>query len=199
MFTVLPSLYFLSVRYFQRWYGQRSNVDNINDNKNAYRTSTSGEQRFHCQLTASSPVTCTKINQQIISAPVVVNDEQFSVIQVQTGNRTFERQRALSGEVSNDDITYLVNKTQFTREQILAWHTDFLVCIHTMYAVMCRIRTTISSCRSQRDCPSGKLSKERFIELYRQFYKKGHVTKFCEQAFRVFDRDRSGFMGISDV
>ena len=47
----------------------------------------------------------------------------------------------------------------------------------------------------QRDCPSGKLTKEKFLEIYQQFYKKGRVTKFCEQAFQIFDKDRSGHMG----
>ena len=39
------------------------------------------------------------------------------------------------------------------------------------------------------------MTKEKFLEIYQQFYKKGRVTKFCEQAFRIFDKDRSGHMG----
>lgn len=49
----------------------------------------------------------------------------------------------------------------------------------------------------QRDCPDGKLSKSKFIDIYKQFYKKGQVAKFCEHAFRVFDKDGSGYIGMS--
>jgi Ca2+-binding EF-hand superfamily protein len=45
------------------------------------------------------------------------------------------------------------------------------------------------------DCPDGKLSKEKFIELYQGFYKNGRVNRFCERAFGVFDRDGSGGIG----
>ena len=48
----------------------------------------------------------------------------------------------------------------------------------------------------QRDCPDGKLSKYKFIDIYKQFYKKGQVAKFCEHAFRVFDKDGSGYIGM---
>ena len=47
----------------------------------------------------------------------------------------------------------------------------------------------------KRDCPDGKLSKNKFIDIYKQFYKKGQVDKFCEHAFRVFDEDGSGYIG----
>jgi Ca2+-binding EF-hand superfamily protein len=35
----------------------------------------------------------------------------------------------------------------------------------------------------------------KFIDIYKQFYKKGQVAKFCEHAFRVFDKDGSGYIG----
>jgi len=39
-----------------------------------------------------------------------------------------ERRKAFTGDLTEDDILYLMNETGFTREQILLWHSDFLVC-----------------------------------------------------------------------
>ncbi len=47
------------------------------------------------------------------------------------------------------------------------------------------------------DCPSGQLSKKKFIEVYKQFYPNGKAEKFCEHVFRTFDRDSNGYIGIN--
>ncbi len=47
----------------------------------------------------------------------------------------------------------------------------------------------------QKDCPSGKLNKKKFIEVYKQFYPTGKAEKFCEYVFRTFDTDGSGNIG----
>lgn len=49
----------------------------------------------------------------------------------------------------------------------------------------------------QKDCPSGKLNKKKFIEVYKQFYPTGKAEKFCEYVFRTFDTDGSGNIGNS--
>lgn len=40
--------------------------------------------------------------------------------------------------------------------------------------------------------PSGKLSKDRFIAVYEQFYPSGKAKEFCKYAFATFDRDNNG-------
>lgn len=47
----------------------------------------------------------------------------------------------------------------------------------------------------QKDCPSGKLNKKKFIEVYKQFYPTGKAEKFCEYVFRTFDTDNSSSIG----
>lgn len=47
----------------------------------------------------------------------------------------------------------------------------------------------------QKDCPSGKLNKKKFIEVYKQFYPTGKAEKFCEYVFRTFDTDGSSSIG----
>jgi len=39
-----------------------------------------------------------------------------------------ERRKTFTGNLTEDDIVYLMNETGFTREQILLWYSDFLVC-----------------------------------------------------------------------
>lgn len=39
-----------------------------------------------------------------------------------------ERRKAYTSDLTEDDIGYLMNETEFTREQILLWYSDFLVC-----------------------------------------------------------------------
>ena len=40
--------------------------------------------------------------------------------------------------------------------------------------------------------PTGKLSKDRFVTVYEQFYPGGKAKDFCKYAFATFDRDNNG-------
>ncbi len=40
--------------------------------------------------------------------------------------------------------------------------------------------------------PTGKLSKDRFVSVYEQFYPGGKAKDFCKYAFATFDRDNNG-------
>lgn len=43
-----------------------------------------------------------------------------------------------------------------------------------------------------KDCPSGKLSKQEFQKIYKQFFPFGDPTAFADYVFNVFDSDKSG-------
>ncbi|VDN98554.1 unnamed protein product [Rodentolepis nana] len=45
---------------------------------------------------------------------------------------------------------------------------------------------------NKRDCPSGQLSKKKFIEVYSGFFPDGNAEEFCTHVFRTFDKDNSG-------
>jgi len=72
-------------------------------------------------------------------------------------------------------IQMLKANTNFTEEQIREWHAGFL-----------------------RDCPNGKLSKDRFVTVYEQFYPGGKAKDFCKYAFATFDRDNNGTIDFTE-
>ncbi|CAF3367674.1 unnamed protein product [Rotaria socialis] len=173
MFTILPSLYLIGVHYFRQWktpyYQEKINkqifeINNNNINDNTKKI----ENDFHIV-----------IDQPSISLPLRDNDESTSDLTSDRSNsirshkkKSHRRQRrTLTNGLSRDNINYLMNKTGLNQESILISYEDFL-----------------------RDCPDGKLSKNKFFDIYQQYYKKGHVNKFCDHAFQLFDKDGSGYI-----
>ncbi|KAI3381783.1 hypothetical protein SNEBB_002036 [Seison nebaliae] len=80
------------------------------------------------------------------------------------GNNLAKRKK-----LTEENFQILEDNTNFSRDQISEWHKGFM-----------------------KDCSSGKLSKKKFVEVYKQFYPVGKADKFCEHVFRTFDTDSSG-------
>lgn len=160
MFTILPSLYLVAVHYIRQWnrpyYYEQSN-DEANENQSKKISSNKDQIDENLLQIAES-------RSENSSSSTKKNLSRSSLLNV-------DRCKTYTGDLQETDIVYLMNETDFTREQIIKWRQDFL-----------------------RDCPDGKLSKSKFNDIYKQFYTKGQVEKFCEHAFRVFDKDSSGFI-----
>lgn len=206
MFTLLPSIYLVAVHYIRRWNAPyyyeenpaRQEEEAEQQQKKSFdipiQIETSNDALLSIEsdgnLLQNTPQISNDISQQLTRSessqkngylPHTNNDEKNDKhkkvkLRAKKSNRSssllnVERRKTYTGNLTEDDIVYLMNETGFTREQILLWHSDFL-----------------------RDCPDGKLSKAKFIDIYKQFYKKGQVAKFCEHAFRVFDKDGSGYI-----
>ena len=44
----------------------------------------------------------------------------------------------------------------------------------------------------QKDCPSGELSRGKFLDIYKALFPDGKAGAFYEHVFRTFDEDGSG-------
>lgn len=64
-------------------------------------------------------------------------------------------------------IENIMQNTKFNREDILEWWSGFV-----------------------EDCPSGRLDKKTFLEVYRHRYPHATSGKFCEHVFRTFNPDK---------
>jgi hypothetical protein len=62
------------------------------------------------------------------SIPQTSNDQNQKVKSRKKKSNLRRRKTSIS-ELNNDDTIYLINETGFTRETILIWYKDFLVCI----------------------------------------------------------------------
>ncbi|XP_013399328.1 neuronal calcium sensor 2 [Lingula anatina] len=78
-------------------------------------------------------------------------------------------------KLSKEDVDYLVANTNFDKMQIKQWHKGFL-----------------------RDCPTGQLSRTKFLQVYSEFFPSGNAEEFCEHVFRTFDTDNSGRIDFSE-
>ena len=80
-----------------------------------------------------------------------------------------------SVKLTDEDIDFLMNNTNFSEKDIKDWYKGFQV-----------------------DCPDGKLSKQKFIEIYKLFFKGGNPEKFCHHVFRTFDGDGNGWIDFKE-
>lgn len=71
--------------------------------------------------------------------------------------------------LSDEHLERLRSKTQFSDEEIQKWHDIF-----------------------RKDCPSGKMSRGKFEELYCSYFPDGDAKKFARHCFRTFDKNNDG-------
>jgi Ca2+-binding EF-hand superfamily protein len=99
-------------------------------------------------------------------------------------------------KISEEQILNLLANTSFSREEILNWHDGFIVSISYEYKIFSNDYRYLYFL--QKDCPSGKLDKKKFIEVYKVFYPQGKADKFCSHVFKVFDTDGSGLIDFTE-
>ncbi|CAF0765084.1 unnamed protein product [Rotaria sordida] len=83
--------------------------------------------------------------------------------------------KPVSTELTDKQIALLKANTKFTEKEIREWHAGFI-----------------------RDCPSGKLDKKKFVEVYKQFYPQGKPENFCKYAFDTFDSNNDGAISFEE-
>ena len=71
--------------------------------------------------------------------------------------------------LSDDDLEFCKRNTRYTEDEIKNWYKNF-----------------------KKDCPSGILTKEKFVDVYKLFFPRGNAENFCNHVFRTFDTDKNG-------
>lgn len=46
----------------------------------------------------------------------------------------------------------------------------------------------------QQDCPNGRLTPAKFVDMYKMFFLSGNAVEFCDHVFRTFDMDKNGYI-----
>ena len=49
-----------------------------------------------------------------------------------------------------------------------------------------------------KDCPNGRLTPNKFIDLYKLFIWRGNAEMYCEHVFRTFDTDQNGCIDFEE-
>jgi neurocalcin delta len=78
-------------------------------------------------------------------------------------------------KLSKEDVEYLLNNTSYSRTQIKKWYRGFM-----------------------KDCPSGQLTRRRFLSIYRNLFPDGRAGAFYEHVFRTLDEDGSGTIDFKE-
>ena len=71
--------------------------------------------------------------------------------------------------LSEEDLEFCKKHTRYTQVEIKEWYKSF-----------------------KKDCPSGVLTKPKFIDMYKLFFPDGNADNFCSHVFRTFDTDENG-------
>ena len=51
----------------------------------------------------------------------------------------------------------------------------------------------------KHDCPSGRLKKEKVLEIYSVLMPDGDASVFVDQIFRIFDKDENGSIDFNVI
>lgn len=78
-------------------------------------------------------------------------------------------------KLSKDDLKSLREATYFDKRELQQWYKGFI-----------------------RDCPSGQLSEEEFIKIFKQFFPFGDPIDYCHFLFKVFDIDKSKYIDFKE-
>uniref|UniRef100_A0A146ZWD6 Recoverin n=1 Tax=Fundulus heteroclitus TaxID=8078 RepID=A0A146ZWD6_FUNHE len=80
-----------------------------------------------------------------------------------------------SGAVSKEILEDLKLNTKFTETEIVQWYENF-----------------------KKQCPTGRISKEEFQNIYRKFFPDSDANTYAQHVFRSFDTNDDGTLDFKE-
>ncbi|KZC08099.1 Neuronal calcium sensor 2 [Dufourea novaeangliae] len=74
-------------------------------------------------------------------------------------------------KLSKEDMDFLKSHTRYDEATIKEWYKGF-----------------------KQDCPNGRLTPAKFVDMYKMFFPSGNAEEFCDHVFRTFDMDKNGYI-----
>uniref|UniRef100_A0A4D5RA48 Neuronal calcium sensor 2 n=1 Tax=Scolopendra viridis TaxID=118503 RepID=A0A4D5RA48_SCOVI len=77
--------------------------------------------------------------------------------------------------LTREDLEFLKTHTKYDEATIKEWHKGF-----------------------RQDCPNGRLTPAKFMDMYKMFFPSGNAEEFCDHVFRTFDTDKNGYIDFKE-
>ena len=94
---------------------------------------------------------------------------------------------AVDISVTDDLLTFVTLCAQLTRDLLEV--AKFLVHLHFGCCNFARV---------QKDCPTGQLTRRKFLTIYRNMFPGSRAVAFYEHVFRTLDQDGSGTIDFKE-
>uniref|UniRef100_A0A1Y1K575 EF-hand domain-containing protein n=1 Tax=Photinus pyralis TaxID=7054 RepID=A0A1Y1K575_PHOPY len=78
-------------------------------------------------------------------------------------------------KLSKEDMDFLKSHTRYDESTIKEWYKGF-----------------------KQDCPNGRLTPAKFVDMYKMFFPSGNAEEFCDHVFRTFDMDKNGYIDFKE-
>merc|ERR1712172_421664 len=79
------------------------------------------------------------------------------------------------GGLTQEDLEFLKAHTRYDENTIKEWYKGF-----------------------KQDCPNGRLTPPKFVDMYKLFFPSGNAEQFCDHVFRTFDADKNGYIDFKE-
>ncbi|XP_037822780.1 neuronal calcium sensor 2-like, partial [Lucilia sericata] len=77
--------------------------------------------------------------------------------------------------LTKEDMEFLKSHTRYDEATIKEWYKGF-----------------------KQDCPNGRLTPAKFVDMYKMFFPSGNAEEFCDHVFRTFDMDKNGYIDFKE-
>ena len=77
--------------------------------------------------------------------------------------------------LSGENLEFLKSYTRYDEDTIKEFHKSFI-----------------------KEFPTGQLTRDKFIDLYKTFILRGNAEQYCEHVFRTFDTDQNGVIDFEE-